>query len=84
MIRQTWEDNVVAIKNEKKLKGNKQFKEGILSRALSTFSKPSVPFSASVSSSFSTGQAGDSIIQVSPSSQDSSPATLPLSLSAPH
>lgn len=84
MIRQTQEDNAVAIENEKKLKKVKQSKESILSWALSTLFKPSVPLLASISLFFSAGQAGDSTIQVPLSPQNSSPAALLFSLSAPY
>lgn len=55
MIRQTQKDNTIAIENKKKLKGDKQSKEDILSWALSTLSKLNIPPLASVSSTFSTG-----------------------------
>lgn len=76
MIKQIQKDNAVTIKNKKKLNKNKQFKEDILSWALSILFKPSVPLLASISLFFFAGQAGNSIIQILLSPKNSSLTTL--------
>ncbi len=68
MIRQTKQDSVVAFENEKKLKGDKLSKGGILSRAIGALQKSSGPPQTLISLSVSL-LGDDGITQVPPSTQ---------------